>query len=295
MTAPPKWHEGPIIALDTETTGVEPLEARIVTAAVQFTSPGKRPTSIQWLIHPETDIPDEAAEVHGWTLPLLEKKLNGRPALRILNGEERWLSKEAAVYEIAAKAAVAMGQGIPLVVHNAAYDLTLLEAELARNGCPTLAERPKGIAGVVDPMVLEKQFDQYRKQCYKAPGCDPENKVHECGGCRGGKYQCGGCGITDRTLTSLCRHYGIAHTGAHDAAGDALASIRLARRIAGLWPSVGNYQLSTIHTKQIEWRREQQIGLREFFRKVGKHEEADGMCPEWPVHTRCLAAQQAVA
>ena len=53
------------------------------------------------------------------------------------------------------------------------FDLSLLEAELERHGIDSLASRPSGIRGVVDPMVIEKAYDTYRKVCYRAAGCDP--------------------------------------------------------------------------------------------------------------------------
>jgi DNA polymerase-3 subunit epsilon len=269
-----KWHEGHLVGLDTETNGTNPLTARIVTAAIVHAKPGERPTTMQWLIHPEQDIPAEAAAVHGWTLDRLEARLAGRPALRIIGGREQQLPRDAALFEIAAQAATAMGTGAPLVVHNAAYDLTLLETELARNGIDTLASRPTGIVGVVDPMVVERQFDPYRKVK---------------GGCRGGKHQCGGCGVEDKTLGSLCLHYGIRHTGAHDAAGDALAAIRLARRLAGLWPQIATWKLSTLHANQVQWRKQQADSLREYFDSHGI--EHDGVDPGWPVYRALVPSE----
>lgn len=288
MTAPAKWHEGPMIAIDTETTGINPLEDRIVTAAVVHAHPGQRPRSIQWLVHPDTDIPEEAAAVHGWTLDRLEAKLAGHKAMRILNGQERYIPKDAALFEIAAQAGVAMGNDVPLVVCNAAYDLTLLETELERAGCPTLASRPTGITGIVDPQVIEKQWDPYRKLCYKAAGCKPAEQHHECSGCRGGKHRCGGCGAHNKQLDSLCHHYGIVHTGAHDANGDALAAIRLARRLGGVWPEIARWKLPTLHGHQVTWRRDQANSLRAYFDKNGF--EHDGVDPGWPVQTTAVKA-----
>lgn len=288
MTAPAKWHEGRMIALDTETTGVNPHEDRIVTAAVVHTQPGQRPHPIQWLIHPETDIPAEAAAVHGWTLDRLEAKLDGRQALRILNGAETSIPKDAALLEIAMQAATAFRYEVPLVVCNAAYDLTLLEVELDRAGVDTLASRPTGITGVVDPQVIEKQYDPYRKLCYRAPGCRPQEQHHECSGCRGGKYRCGGCGVHSKQLDSLCAHYGIVHTGAHDAMGDALAAIRLARRLAGLWPEIARWKLPTLHGHQVTWRRDQANSLRAYFDKNGI--DHDGVDPGWPLQTTAVKA-----
>lgn len=281
----PKWHEGPIVALDTETTGIDPTTDRIVTAAMVFRFPGGRPTSIEWVIDPETDIPAEASDVHGWTRDKLDEFLDGHQAARIRGGQVGYLSRDGALAEIAGKAGMAMHQDVPLVVHNAAYDLTLLEHELARAQVDTLTARPAGIRGVIDPMVIEKAYDPYRKACYKDPGCDPENRIHTCSGCRGGKWACGGCGSHDRKLESLCRHYRVPHTGAHDAAADALAAIRLAGRLAEAWPDIARRRLSTLHEHQVAWRRDQQTNLAKFFRKVGKVEEAASCDGGWPLHS----------
>lgn len=279
MSTAPKWHQAHMIGLDTETTGVDPNHARIVTAAIVHTSPDARPSSMQWLIHPETDIPAEAAEVHGWPLERLEARLQGHGALRIYNGQEKFLTRDAALFEIAGQAASAMGRETPLVVHNAAYDLTLLEAELERNGIDTLSSRPAGIRGVIDPMVIEKQWDPFRKV-----------KT----GCRGGKHKCGGCGTEDKKLGSLCRHYGIFHGGEHDAAADTLAAMRLAVRLAGLWPELARWRLSTLHTKQIEWRRDQSISLRDFWKKAGDERWSE-VDLGWPLHSSHTDAQRVLA
>src|SRR5690606_29450998 len=52
---------------DTETTGPNPLEDRIVTAAIVVRG-GDRPDRVfSWLIDPKIPIPAEASEVHGVT------------------------------------------------------------------------------------------------------------------------------------------------------------------------------------------------------------------------------------
>ena len=158
--------------------------------------------------------------------------------------------------------------------------------------------------GVNTWLLAQKAFDPYRKSCYKkGPDgtlCDVENRVHVCGGCRGGKWACtgpngGGCGSTDRTLTSLCAHYGVVHAGAHDCADDAIATVRLLWKLLEAWPEMARWKLETLHQHQVGWRADQQAGLRKFFDKVGK--DHDGMCPAWPVHTAACAGahRQAVA
>ncbi|WP_193613127.1 hypothetical protein [Nocardioides lijunqiniae] len=289
----PKWHDGTIVAFDTETTSVEPTTARIVTAAVVYLTPGERPRPIRYLIDPQVEIPTEAAAVHGWTNDRLEQTI-GRPgfAQRTLNGVVSTIAAEAAVFEIAAHLAATIGRDQAVVVHNAPYDLTLLEHECGRHDIAPLSARPRGLAGVVDPMVIEKQYDPFRKICLKAPGCRRDEGHHECGGCRGGKVRCGGCGATDKKLESLCTHYGVRHGGAHDAAADAIASARLLRKLLTAWPQMASWRLPTLHEHQVTWRREQMDGLRSFFDKAGTAH--DGCCGVWPVHTSACAGAHRV-
>lgn len=264
-----KWHEGPAVAFDTETTGPSPLDARIVTAAVVHLGPDGVRSTIQWIIDPGVDIPDGAAEVHGWTTDALRRYLDGWEAARITdNGRRQRLTADAAVFEMTAQLATAMGTETPLVVMNAAYDLTLAELECRRYDVDPLSTRPTGIVGIVDPMVVEKAFDPFRKVK---------------GGCRGGKWSCGGCGVEDKRLESLCTHYGIVHGGAHDAAADCVAGYRIALRLAEAWPEMARWKLDTLHQHQVTWRREQADSLRAYFDRNGT--EHDGIDPGWPVHT----------
>lgn len=281
-----KWHEGRLVAADTETTGTDPHTARVVTAAIVHLEPGQRPRTIQWVIHPGVDVPDEAAAVHGWTTERLDQVLGGPGrAVRVTQDSKQTMTADGALFEIAMHVGSAIGREVPLVVHNAAYDLTLLEAEFARNDIDQLAARPQGVRGVVDPMVIEKQFDPYRKVCYrKGPGgtCDREAGVHHCSGCKGGKWVCRGCGAHDRKLGSLCRHYGVVHAGEHGAHTDAIAAARLAVKLAGAWPEIARWKLGTLHEHQVSWRREQSDSLREFWRGQGDERWRE-VSSDWPV------------
>lgn len=279
------WLEGPMRGIDFESTGVNPAEDRAISCGIVDIHPDRRPYKIQWLIDPGVDVATEATAVHGWTRDRIVDLVGGEgQALRVADGNRRQIAADAAVHEIAMLVAQAMGLGTPVVAFNAAYDLTMLEAECTRYGIDTLAARPAGVVGVVDPMVLDKAFDPYRKACYKAAGCDMEAGTHACGGCRKGKVECGGCGVTDRKLTSLYRHY---HQGrelagdAHSAADDALAGVRVAERVGAAWPQVARWKLGTLHEHQVTWRREQCVSLREFFDRIGK--EHDGIPGDWPV------------
>lgn len=276
---------------DLETSGTNVFEDRIVTAALVYTAPAQRPRSTTYVIDPGIDIPAEAAAVHGWTRDAVLERVGGEGRAIRVTTRERPIPMTAAeaLKDLADRVANTMHLEHPLVVANAAYDLSLLNNELQRHDALPLA-----YGGVVDPMVLEKAYDKFRRTCYKkAPDgteCDRENSVHVCGGCRGGKHRCGGCGTTDRTLTSLCQHYGIFLGSAHAADADALAAVRLASRLSSLWQGIARVKLATLHRNQVDLRREQQAGLAEFFAKLGEGEKAAEVCGEWPVHTACAPA-----
>ena len=292
-----------MVGYDTETTGTNVHTDRIVTASLVFVAPGQRPRSIEWIIDPGIEVPTEAAAVHGWTRDKVLARVGGEGmAVRVTTDDQGHsrdmpMARDGALGELAGHLATAMYSDIPVVIANAAYDVSLTETELVRNGIDPLASRPTGIRGVVDPMVLNKQWDPFRRTCYrKGPDgttCDKENGVHHCGGCRGGKHPCRGCGATDQTLTSLCAHYGVVLSAAHSSTADALAAVRLAKRLGGLWRDAGRLRVSTLHGKQVEWRRDQMIGLREWFEKNGV--EHDGCCPEWPAHRQCAPVSVGVA
>lgn len=298
-----KWWEGRIVGYDTETTGTDVHTDRIVTASIVFTAPGQRPRSIEWILDPGIEIPDEAAQVHGWTNDRVLQRV-GEPgmAVRVTTDDhgrthDMPMHADGALFELAGHLAGAIHRGEPLVIANAAYDATITDTELLRHGIDPIHVRPTGWRGVVDPIVLEKQWDPYRKVCWKENAAgekcdvtDADAKVHVCGGCNGkrSKHDCGGCGTTDRRLESLCAHYGIVLSAAHSSTADALAAVRLAKKLASLWPEIARLRLSTLHQHQVKWRWEQQVSLREFFLKVGAGDKAAEMCPEWPLHTRCV-------
>lgn len=297
MTA---WGAGPLVGYDVESTGTDPHTARMVTAAIVHTTPGTRPRRIEWVLDPGIEIPDEAAAVHGWTRirildQIRESYLHAvtDPAARasftpegmavrltpvsreLERGNTMVMTVDGALGEIVGHLGIAMHTDTPLVIANAPYDLTLTEAECRRLDVDPLMTRPAGIKGIVDPMVIEKAFDPYRKVK---------------GGCRGGKYQCGGCGVVDKKLGSLCTHYGIRLTAAHNAAADALAAVRLAAKLGDVWPEVGRWTLPTLHKYQVGWRAEQMDGLRTYFDKVGtEHDGCDGSWPLLPTPERTTA------
>jgi DNA polymerase III subunit epsilon len=146
----PRWYDGPMAAFDTETTGVDVENDRIVSAAVVVQEAAGRPPLVhRWLVDPGVSMPEGACAVHGLTDEFL--RLHGRRPAPV-------------VEEVARALAVESAAAVPLVVMNAPFDLTLLDRELRRHrGVPLgqyLALTP---LCVLDPRVLDKHLDRNRE------------------------------------------------------------------------------------------------------------------------------------
>jgi len=237
------WYEGPLAAFDTETTGVDVETDRIVSAAVVVQDgPGTRPRVTRWLVNPGVPVPEGATEVHGLTDEHLQR--NGRWPAPVM-------------YEIAEVLAEQAAMARPLVVMNAPFDLTLLDRELRRHRASSLDSWFETSAlRVLDPRVLDKHLDRYRK----------------------GR----------RTLTDLCAHYGVTLEGAHDAAADALAALDLVRALGRRFAArLERLTPAELHTLQTGWHAAQARGLQAWFTKSGTPEVVD---PAWPLRPDLPAA-----
>ena len=230
-----EWLAEPLAAFDLETTGTDPEEDRIVTASVALVGADRETAATEWLVDPGIEIPEGATRVHKVTTEMA--RAEGRPA-------------PEAVEEITGLLTEYLQQDYPIVAFNARYDLTMLDREARRYGVTPLVEAVGGPAGllVVDTLILDKQFDPYRK----------------------GK----------RKLTDLCAFYGIELTEAHAAHADALAAARLAWKLVKANPEFGEVDLPTLHENQVEWARAQAVSLQEWFDSQGKSEVVQ---IEWPL------------
>lgn len=143
------WHTEPLLGFDLETTGTDPTEARIVTAAVIEVSAGELRGRREWLADPGIPIPPEAIAVHGISD---ERAATGRPAAQVADA-------------LADVLVTAWLSGVPVVAYNASFDLTLLSAELRRHGLPALRDRLGGRdpAPVIDPYTIDRAVDRYRR------------------------------------------------------------------------------------------------------------------------------------
>ena len=125
------------IILDTETTGLEPeLDHRIIEiGCVELVNRRSSGRTFHRYVNPERDIDDGALAVHG----ISRTELDGQP--RFADIAEEFLAFIA---------------GAELVIHNAAFDVAFLDAELAR-----LAGVPRQIATlcqILDTLALAREL-----------------------------------------------------------------------------------------------------------------------------------------
>lgn len=140
----PTWAQT-LAVFDTETTGVDTADARIVTATVAvLDATGTVTERHDWIIDPGVEIPAAAAAVHGITTE--RARADG-------------MNAAAAVAQIAERLQEVLERGIPIVAYNAPYDFTILQNEVRRHGV-TSAFVP---SAVVDPLVLDRELDRFRK------------------------------------------------------------------------------------------------------------------------------------
>ncbi|MEV2276172.1 exonuclease domain-containing protein [Nocardiopsis sp. NPDC049922] len=227
------WHTQPMAAFDIESTGLDMASDRIVTAALWRIDPTHRTKDVTtWLIDPGIEIPQAAADIHGITTD--HARQHGRPAAE-------------AVPEIGAALEKTAVDGLPVVIYNAPYDLGMLSAELERHGCGV---RFDGLLRVLDPLVLDKHVDRFR---------------------RGG-----------RKLIDVCAHHGVPLESdqAHGAAADALAAARLAWKLAATHPELAETGIDDLHTAQVAWKAEQSASFQAYLRRKDPDAVVDG---SWPL------------
>lgn len=222
------WLTGDAVAFDIETTGVDVHNDRIVTAcAVRVGKDGAKFLG-RWLLDPGVPIPESATAIHGITTE--KARTDGMAAF-------------GGIITMAGVLLRAWNEGLPVVVMNAQFDLTLLQAELARHG-----QEPLSIGPVLDPLVIDRGLEPYRK----------------------GK----------RTLAALAERYKVKQDGAHSSDGDALTAARIVwAQAREHWP-IEKYTLAEMQAWQAECHRKWAANLEIHRRSLGKPEVIDG---DWPV------------
>jgi DNA polymerase-3 subunit epsilon len=180
-------------------------------------------------------VPDEATAIHGISTEYARA-----------HGD----SAAEGIEEITQAIAESLASATPLVIMNARYDLSLLDRECRRNGLAPLSARLGGaLSPIIDPLILDKHADRYRK----------------------GK----------RNLQALCAHYGVPLNDAHEAGADAVAAAGVARRLGERYPDVGSVSPSGLHELQVRAAADQAASFQRYLRRTSDpHAFID---PAWPV------------
>ncbi|MFF8954845.1 3'-5' exonuclease [Streptomyces sp. NPDC014894] len=237
------WYEGPMAAFHTGTTGIDVEEDRIVAASVVVQdSAGGHPRVTRWLVSPGVPVPPGATGTHGPTEERL--RLHGRWPAPVMEEIGRSLAEQCAAAR-------------PLVVMNAPFDLTVLDRELRRHRAASLARYLENVSlCVVDPWVLDRHLDRYRK-----------------------------CG---RTLADLCEQYGVPLGERRDTTSDALASLEVARAVGRRFAArMERLSAAELHTLQAVWHAAQARGLQTWFARGGTPEPVH---PAWPLRPELRTA-----
>jgi DNA polymerase-3 subunit epsilon len=121
------------IVLDTETTGLSPADGHRVLeiGAVELVHQTLTGKVFHRLINPERDVPQDAVRVHGHTSAAL---------------------KDQPVFASVVDEFLAFIGDSMLIIHNAEFDITFVNAELARLGRATI-----GMERVVDTLTLARR------------------------------------------------------------------------------------------------------------------------------------------
>ena len=243
------WHTRRRVGFDLETTSRDPRVARIVSAALVIfddteggagteygaeagalespTPQGQRVRTREWLVDPGVEIPAETTAIHGISTEYAQA--NGQPAAE-------------AVAQITTALAQEFAAGSAVVVMNAPYDFTVLQQEALRHGVEFTDP-----VGVIDPLVIDKQVDKYRR----------------------GK----------RTLTQMCLHYEVELEAAHSATPDAWAAVEVACAQAERFPQL-QIPAPELHRLQAGWKIGQSADLQEYLRRTRPDAVVS---PAWPV------------
>ncbi|MCF7521706.1 DNA polymerase III subunit epsilon [Neisseria sp. ZJ106] len=111
------------IILDTETTGLyaDNGDRLVEFAGLEMINRQMTDQTLHLYVHPERDMPEEAAKVHGLTIEVLEAK-NAPPFAEVGQQIADFL------------------RGAELIIHNAKFDVGFLDMEFERMGLPSIED-----------------------------------------------------------------------------------------------------------------------------------------------------------
>lgn len=223
-----RWWRNPLPTFDIETTGVED-DCGIVQVSFEFIDFDGNPTDDGWtkIVNPGMDIPEGAAAVHGITNEIAERD-GVDLAIGIIGVVER-LNK--------------LRDDQPLVIYNAPFDWPRLKRHAGLLGLEITWEPL-----IIDPLLLDRVFDKYRKG--------------------------------SRKLIDTARVYGVDIGTAHDASEDAKAAAGVARGLVKVNTELRNTPIAELQTRQSAWYREWAEGINAYWASNGMDRKTGTGWPE---------------
>lgn len=137
-----------MISFDTETSGVDVFEDRVVQLAIATTDrQGNILEHWEWIIDPGIEIPSAASDVNGWTTERIQAE--GRPPREAF-------SEAIKIFE--------RFKHLPWIAFNAVFDISILSNEFDRNGIDSgwgnwVAQKVR----VYDPLVILRNKNPYQR------------------------------------------------------------------------------------------------------------------------------------
>jgi DNA polymerase-3 subunit epsilon len=236
------YFDGPLLGFDIESTGVDQFEDRVVTFSMVFSARrDAEPLVLEWLIDPGVEIAEGASAVHGITTAHAQEF--GKPAA------------DAMPY-IAWRMESVVDQGIPFVIYNAPFDTTMIYNEFERHNVKLRYTREEMFSRVIDPLVIDKACDKYRKG--------------------------------SRKLTDTAKLYGYDLTNAHNSTADVEATLHITRQLGKFFKP--EMTIEMLQEFQKDAKMEQSTSFQAYLRKK-LDEEGNLVDPnavistEWPFQT----------
>jgi len=236
------YFDGPLVGFDIESTGVDQFEDRVVTFSMIFSASREaEPLVLEWLIDPGVEIAEGASAVHG--ISTAHAQEFGKPAASAMPYIAWRLEKVAEM-------------GIPMVIYNAPFDTTMIYNEFERYNVPVKYSRDEMFARVIDPLVIDKAVDKYRKG--------------------------------SRKLTDTAAHYGYDLTNAHESTADVFATLHITRELKQFFKPEMTIEL--LQEFQKDAKMEQSTSFQKYLREK-RDEEGNLVDPfavistEWPFLT----------
>lgn len=236
------FFDGPLLGFDIESTGVDQFEDRIVTFSMVYSPAQGHPnTVLEWKIDPGVEIAEGATAVHG---------------ISTAHAREFFMDASKAMPYMARRLEACVAQGIPLVIYNAPFDTTMLWEEFQRYNVPLTFDRETLYSRVIDPLVIDKACDKYRKG--------------------------------SRKLTDTAKLYGYDLTNAHNSTADVEATLHIARQLKKFFKP--EMTIEILQEFQKDAKIEQSTSFQKYLRNK-RDDEGNLVDPlavissEWPYQT----------